>query len=123
MFSCSADPWHDGLSVISLTRVGATQSASAQRIKLRAALSKTLMAAMTRHARTSRGGRRRAGDAVDRITGVLRSVVEGLLALSHPCCTRLCTERLAHPGPWGETWRVWWRIRVGSPDPLFFQNS
>ncbi len=36
------------------------------------------------------------------LAGVLRSVVEGLLALSHPCCTRLCTERLAHPGPWGD---------------------
>ncbi|OWF63398.1 hypothetical protein B1H41_04800 [Xanthomonas vasicola pv. vasculorum] len=42
-----------------------------------------------------------------------------MLALSHHCCTRLCTERLAHLGPWGETWRAWWRIRVESPGPLF----
>ncbi|AZR23837.1 hypothetical protein NX81_017820 [Xanthomonas vasicola] len=51
---------------------------------------------------------------------MFRGVVEGLLALSHHCCTRLCTERLAHLGPWGETWRAWWRIRVESPGPLFF---
>lgn len=91
MFSCSADPWH-GLSVISLTRVGATQSASAQRIKLRAAVSKTLIAAMTRHSRTSRGGRRRAGDAVDRISRCAsqcrRRVASAVASLLHEALHR-----------------------------------
>lgn len=108
------------VSVIFPTPVRDAQLASARRIKLRAALSKTPIAIMKRHSRTSRGGRRRAGDAGDRIAGVFRGVVEGLLALSHHCCARLRTERLAHPGPWGEAWRVWRRIRVGSPGPLFF---
>ncbi|CEE35422.1 conserved hypothetical protein [Xanthomonas citri pv. citri] len=65
------------LWVIFPTRVRAMQLASTGRIKLRAALSKTLIATMTRHSRTSRGGRRRAGDAGDRIAGVFRGVVEG----------------------------------------------
>ncbi|SOO17631.1 conserved hypothetical protein [Xanthomonas citri pv. fuscans] len=65
------------LWVIFPTRVRAMQLASTGRIKLRAALSKTLIAIMTRHSRTSRGGRRRAGDADDRIAGVFRGVVEG----------------------------------------------
>ncbi len=108
------------LWVIFPTRVRAMQPASTGRIKLRAALSKTFIATMTRHSRTSRGGRRRAGDAGDRIAGVFRGVVEGLLALSHHCGTRLCTGRLAHPGPWGEAWRAWRRTRVGSPGPPFF---
>lgn len=31
--------------------------------------------------------------------------------------------RLAHPGPWGETWRAWRRIRVGSPGPPFLRDA
>ncbi|AAM38180.1 hypothetical protein XAC3337 [Xanthomonas citri pv. citri str. 306] len=46
-----------------------------------------------------------------------------MLALSHRCCARLCTERLAHPGPWGEAWRAWRRTRVGSPGPPFLYRS
>ncbi|EFF44411.1 conserved hypothetical protein [Xanthomonas citri pv. aurantifolii str. ICPB 11122] len=43
-----------------------------------------------------------------------------MLALSHRCCARLCTERLAHPGPWGEARHAWRRIRVGGLGPPFF---
>ena len=76
MCMCSTAPQRV-LWVIFPTRVRAMQLASTGHIKLRAALSKTLIATMTRHSRTSRGGRRRAGDAGDRIAGVFRGVVEG----------------------------------------------
>ncbi|RYE71816.1 MAG: hypothetical protein EOO80_21225, partial [Oxalobacteraceae bacterium] len=55
------------------------------------------------------------------MAGLFVGVVKRLLALSHRHCARLRNGATGVPGPLGENWRAWRRIRAGSPGPPFLR--